>query len=98
MIVCAACDLRVVTLGALEARLELQTEEVAHRAKIDGALPYIADMVCLMARAMAPGLRMPPYTRMIDDRPAPEPDRRSAQEMALDVLDGLERRITGGSV
>ena len=98
MIACAACELRVVTLGALEACLELRAEEAAMRARYDGALPYIADMLWLLARAQVPGLRMPPYSQMIDDRPAPEPDKRTAQEMALDVLDGLERRITGGSV
>lgn len=89
---CAACELRVVTVPVLEARLAQKRQEAELRAKIEGALPYAADMLCLIAQRMIPGLRMRPYTQLIDPDSAPKEDMRSAMEIISDVLDGLEKR------
>ena len=86
---CAACELRVVTVAVLEARLAQKAQEAERRAQIEGALPYMADMLCILARTQVPGWQMKPYTQLIRPEAAPHEDKRTAMEIIDDVLAAL---------
>lgn len=99
MTACAACELRVVTVAALEARLAQRRDEAERMDRLLGAMPYAADMLCLIARMQARELKMPPYTQLISRGTEQPQDERSGREIAEDVIEKLKRTVSAdGSV
>ena len=89
VISCVACELRIVSMTALMARLEQNARREMWRA-------YTANTLWNIARGLASlgggKYDAPSYTALMDERPK---DNRTGAEIANDVLDLLERKVGG---
>lgn len=87
VISCVACELRVVTLAALSARLETNMRREMWRS-------YTANTLWNIARGLAAATNCkydaPSYTSLMDERPREE---RTGAQIVDDVLSMLERRV-----
>lgn len=84
VISCVACELRVVSLAALAARLETNMRREMWRG-------YTANTLWNIARAVYRGqYDAPSYTAMMDERPR---DERTGAQIVEDVLSMLAKEV-----
>ena len=86
-ICCVACELRVVSIAALAARLEQNARREMWRA-------YTANTLWNIARGLSSlgggKYDAPSYTSMMDESPR---DERTGAEIVADVLDMLGKKV-----
>lgn len=87
VISCVACELRVVSLAALSARLEANARREFWRGYTANTLWNIAQGLAAVTGAR---YEAQPYTSIINDRPREE---RSGAQIVSDVLGMLERSV-----
>ena len=84
-----ACELRVVTLRALAARLEANARQRVWQE-------YVANtgwnLVKAVASALGGSYDVPSFTELTSERPR---DERTGAEIVADVLETLESRVMG---
>ena len=91
MINCVACELRVVSLAALTARLETNMRREMWRAYTANTLWSLAQGLATMCGAK---YEAKSYTAMMDESPK---DKRTGDQIVADVLGMLEKRCGNGS-